>query len=255
MTIRTGILVLTLLLPTAVGGAAEPSPEVLDIPKLLPELTSPEGLSTGLKWLLAITFLSLAPAIVIMVTCFTRIIIVLGLLRQALTTPGVPPNQVLFGLAIFMTLVVMAPVYTAVYTDAIQPYLAGRLGSEEALEVGTQHIRNFLVRQIEGAGNTEDVYLFLDEKTAAKENLIWSDVPIFSLIPAFVVSELKVAFMMGFRIFLPFVIIDMLVASVLVSTGVLMLPPVLISLPFKLLLFVLADGWTRVVGSLMRSFG
>ncbi|MEE8386802.1 MAG: flagellar biosynthetic protein FliP, partial [Dehalococcoidia bacterium] len=149
---------------------------------------------------------------------------------------------------------VMAPVYKDVHRDAIEPYLGGRIEQGQALAAGEKHVKNFMIRQVESAGNEADVYLFLDDKLAKKEKLTWSDVPTTSLMPAFVVSELKTAFMMGFRIYLPFVIIDMLVASVLVSVGVLMLPPVVISIPFKLLLFVLADGWHLVVGTLMKSF-
>ena len=255
MTVRASALLLTLLLPMAVAAAQQPAPQATDLTKMLPDLNSPAGVSTTLQWVLAITLLSLAPAVLVMVTCFTRIIVVLGLLRQALTTQNMPPNQVLFGLAIFMTLVVMAPVYNDVYTGAVGPYLGGRMTGKEAFAAGQQSVRRFMIRQIEGGRNTDDVYLFLDDELAGRKDLSWADVPIVSLIPAFVVSELKIAFMIGFRIFLPFLVIDMLVASVLVSMGLLMLPPVLVSLPFKLLLFILADGWHLVVGTLMKSFG
>ena len=221
----------------------------------LPDLKTPEGTSGALKWLVLLTVLSVAPAVVVMMTCFTRIIVVLGLLRQALATSQLPPNQILFGLALLMTLVVMAPVYKDVHRDAVEPYLAGRIDQGAALEVGERHVRTFMIRQIEAADNQADVELFLDAKRAAKKELTWKDVPTMSLIPAFVVSELKTAFWIGFRIYLPFVIIDLLVASVLMSVGMLMLPPALISMPLKLLLFVLADGWHLVVGTLMQSFG
>ncbi len=206
------------------------------------------------KAILVVTVLAVAPAIAVMVTCFTRIIVVLGLLRQALGTQQLPPNQILFGLALFMTIVVMTPVLKAVNTDAIEPYSAGQIDQAAAWDAGKTHLRGFMITQIEQADNTDDVYLFLSDEQAEGE-LLWRDVPDVALVPAFVVSELKTAFMIGFRIFLPFVIIDMLIASALLSMGMLMLPPALISLPFKLLLFVLADGWHLVVGTLMNSFG
>lgn len=251
---RLAILTVLLLLATQVAPAAEPATKATKEVVVLPDIQTPGGASSMLKWLALITVLAVAPAVVVMVTCFTRIIVVLGLLRQALATGDLPPNQILFGLAFLMTLVVMAPVYQDVHRDAVEPYLAGRLDQKQAVAAGERHVKSFMIRQVESAGNEADVYLFLDEKLAKKEKLTWSDVPTTSLMPAFVVSELKTAFMMGFRIYLPFVIIDMLVASVLVSVGVLMMPPVVISMPFKLLLFVLADGWHLVVGTLMKSF-
>lgn len=238
--------------PAATQAAAAKPKSGLALPDLL---TDREGTSTALQWITAVTVLSVAPALVVMVTCFTRIIVVLGLLRRALGSVQVPPNQVLFGLAVLMTLVVMGPVFGDVYHEAVEPYLDGRMTREQALEVGAARLRGFMIRHIEAADNADEVYLFLDEQTASRSDLQWSDVPTLSLVPAFAVSELKVAFLMGFRIYLPFLVIDMLVASVLVSMGMLMLPPVLISLPFKLLLFVLADGWHLVVGTLMKSFG
>lgn len=227
-----------------------------DLVRLLPETETPQGVADTLKWVVLVTVLSLAPAILVMITSFTRIIVVLSLLRQAIAAQNVPPNQVLFGLALLMTVTVMAPVWQSVYTDSVSPYLAGDIDRAQAVESGEKHVRKFMIRQIEAGGNTDDVYLFLPKTdAAASEQLTWGDVPTISLVPAFVVSELKIAFYMGFRIFLPFVIIDILVGAVLVSMGMLMLPPVLVSLPFKLLLFVLADGWHLVVGTLMGSFG
>jgi flagellar biosynthetic protein FliP len=213
-------------------------------------------MANTLQWVVLVTVISLAPAILVMVTSFTRIIVVLSLLRQAVAAQNVPPNQVLFGLALLMTVAVMAPVWQDVYNDSVSPLLAGKIDRQQAVAAGEKHVRKFMIRQIEAGGNTDDVYLFLP-KTAVKagQKLTWGDVPTVSLVPAFAVSELKIAFYMGFRVFLPFVIIDMLIAAVLVSMGMLMLPPVLVSLPFKLLLFVLADGWHLVVGTLMGSFG
>ena len=227
------------------GGAPASKPAAA-----LPDIEAPGGASAMVKWVALVTVLSLAPAILMLVTCFTRIVVVLGLLRQALTTQQVPPNQVLFGLAVLMTLVVMAPVYRDVHRDAVRPYLSGSADQTAAPQAAERHVRGFMIRQIRRAGNVEDVYLFVN----GEGEITWADVPTVSLIPAFVVSELKVAFLMGFRIFLPFLVVDLLVASVLTSMGMLMLPPVLVSLPFKLLLFVLADGWHLVVGTLMGSF-
>jgi len=254
---RSGVVVMLVCLVLAGAASAQQTtaPGRPQTGLRLPDLKTPEGTSGALKWLVLLTVLSVAPAVVVMMTCFTRIIVVLGLLRQAMATGQLPPNQILFGLALLMTLVVMAPVYKDVHRDAVEPYLAGRIDQGEALEAGERHVRTFMIRQIEAADNQADVELFLDAKRAAKKDLTWKDVPTMSLIPAFVVSELKTAFWMGFRIYLPFVIIDLLVASILMSVGMLMLPPALISMPLKLLLFVLADGWHLVVGTLMQSFG
>jgi len=251
---RAPAAILTLLLAAAPALAGAETQAGAGLAGALPDVQTPEGVSTILQWVLIVTVLSVAPAIVLMVTCFTRIIVVLGLLRQALATQQLPPNSVLFALAVLMTLVVMAPVYADVYGQAVGPYLRGQIPRARALEAADGRVRGFMIDQIERAGNARDVYLFLPGEQAGKPDLQWAQVPTLSLIPAYAVSELKVAFFMGFQFYLPFVVIDMLVAAVLVSMGMLMLPPVLISLPFKLLLFVLADGWHRVVGTLMQSF-
>ncbi len=243
--------------PEVPAGTAPPDNPlgVPDLSGVVPGADSPGQVSSTLQIMLMLTVLSLAPSILILMTSFTRIIIVLGLLRQAMATQQMPPNQVLIGLALFMTFVVMAPVYSDVHADAIAPYLDGEINQAEALDAATVHIRGFMIKQIESGGNSDDVYLFLDEDLSVKEDLAWRDVPTMTLIPAFVISELKIAFLMGFRVYLPFLVIDMVIASILISMGMLMLPPVLISLPFKLLLFVLVDGWRLVVGTLMTSFG
>ncbi len=238
--------------PAKPGGAADAV--IAQIEQSAAKTDAAQG-GSYLKLIATITVLSVAPAILVMVTSFTRVAVVLGLLRQALATHQLPPNQVLFGLALLVTAVVMAPVYRDVHASAVGPYLEGKLAAGDAVRAGEKPVREFMIRQIRGGQNEADVYLFLDEQLAARDKLTWQDVPTTALIPAFVVSELKIAFLMGFRIFLPFLVIDMLVASVLVSMGMLMLPPVLVSLPFKLLLFVLADGWRLVVGTLMTSFG
>jgi len=248
-------MLIAIVSPVQADTAAYPTRPAEPAGRALPDVTSPQGLSNALQWLVLVTVLSLVPAVIVMVTSFTRIVVVLGLLRQALATPQLPPNQILFALAMFVTLVVMAPIYTKVHSEAIKPYLDGQVSAKQALNAGEVHVREFMIRQMEAGQNEKDVYLFVDDKLSAGGELTWSQVPTLSLIPAFVLSELKIAFTMGFRIFLPFVIIDMLVSSVLISMGMLMVPPVLISLPFKLLLFVLADGWHLVVGTLVRSFG
>ncbi len=214
-----------------------------------PEAEDEEGLVFGLQILLLLTFLSLAPAILIMVTSFTRIIVVLSMIRNALATRTMPPNQVLIGLALFLTVFIMAPVWQGVIEDAINPYLNEEIGEEEMIEEGLAPIRDFMFEQV----REEDLGLFF-EMTETERPEIEEDVPTYLLIPAFVMSELKTAFIIGFIIYIPFVMIDMVVASILMSMGMLMLPPVMISLPFKIMLFVLVDGWYLVIESLIRTF-
>jgi flagellar biosynthetic protein FliP len=216
--------------------------------------TSPEGLSSTIQVMLLLTVLSLAPAVLLMTTCFVRVIVVLGLLRQAVGTQNLPPSQVITSIALFITLLVMTPVWTQVYHDAIVPYTEKRVSLEQAWTAGAAPVRRFMGLQIEHTGNTEDIWLFMDYLPGATKPKSYEDVPLQVLLPAFMISELKTAFVIGFQIYLPFLILDMVVASVMVSMGMLMLPPVMISLPFKLLLFVLVDGWHLVVGMLMESF-
>jgi flagellar biosynthetic protein FliP len=215
------------------------------------------GLSATLSILFLLTILSLAPSILIMCTCFTRIVVVLALLRQAIGTQSVPPSQVIIGLSIFLTLLVMAPTFDQVNRQAIAPLQAGQIDEVEAWERAKEPIRRFMFDQIRHAGNWDDVYMILRYRgvdTTQPETLTEADVDMLTLVPAFVLSELKVAFLLGFRLYLPFLVIDMVVSSVLISMGMLMLPPILISLPFKLLMFVLVDGWRLVVGSLLNGF-
>lgn len=248
---------LTLLTP-AVAQDTTNRPLSLDVPAGLaggPEQwTSPEGLSATLQVMLMLTVLSLAPAVLMMTTCFVRIVVVLGLLRQAIGTQQLPPSQVITTLALFITLLVMAPVWKEVYQTAILPYTNHEISMEQAWGTGQVPVRRFMSMQIDRAGNTDDVYLFLSRMADPPEVNGYEDVPLTVLLPAYLVSELKVAFLIGFQIYLPFLIIDMVIASVMVSMGMLMLPPVLISLPFKLMLFVLLDGWNLVIGMLMDSF-
>ncbi len=219
---------------------------------------SPEGLSGSLQILLLLTVLSLAPAILLMTTCYIRIIVVLGLLRQALGAAQLPPSQVITSISLFVTLFVMAPVWSQVYEDAIKPYTDGKSGMsmEQAWERGVKPVRKFMSRQIDMAGNHDDVLLF-HSRYAPKEAPpeYFEDVPLTVLLPAYMLSELKTAFMMGFQIYLPFLILDIVIASVTISMGMMMLPPAMISMPFKLLLFVLVDGWRLVVKMLLDSFG
>jgi flagellar biosynthetic protein FliP len=216
--------------------------------------TSPEGLSSTIQVMLLLTVLSLAPAILLMTTCFVRIIVVLSMVRQALGATTLPPNQVLISLAMFITLLVMSPVWTQVYNKAIVPYTHKQCTMEEAWTAGSRPIRQFMSAQIERTGNGKDILLFLKYVPDAPKVTRYEDVPITALLPAFMLSELKTAFLIGFQVYLPFLILDMVVASVMVSMGMMMLPPTLISLPFKILLFVLVDGWHLIVGMLMQSF-
>ncbi|MEK8048950.1 flagellar type III secretion system pore protein FliP [Ideonella sp. DXS22W] len=205
--------------------------------------------SVPVQTLLFFTALSFLPAVVLMMTGFTRIVIVLSLLRQALGTPAAPPNQVIVGLSLFLTFFVMSPTIDKVYTEAWVPYSAQKIDFTQAVAIGSQPVRAFMMKQT----RQSDMQLFrklakVPDGTAA------TDVPFTVLVPAFVTSELKSAFQIGFMIFIPFLIIDMIVASVLMSLGMMMLSPVLVSLPFKLMLFVLADGWNLLLGSLAASF-
>ncbi len=230
-----------------------------DVSKFLPNATSPESLSSSLQIVVLLTLLAVAPSIVLMMTCFTRMIVVLVLLRQALGTQQLPPSQVLVGLALFLTLLVMAPTWERIHERAVEPYTAGRINQMDAIGAASDELRGFMLTQIRAAENEQDVYLMYEYATrqpVADDQVIdEADVPMSALIPAFVLSELKASFLIGFRIYLPFLVIDMVIATVLVSMGMMMLPPVLISLPFKLLLFVLVDGWHLIVGALMASVG
>lgn len=206
-------------------------------------------LASVLQILLVLTVIALAPSILIMLTSFTRIIIVMHFTRTALGTQTAPPNQVLIGLSLFLTFFIMAPVFTQVYNDAILPLSREEITAEEAYDVGIEPIRNFMFEQT----NTKDIRMFLDI-AQVEEVETMEDIPIYVLIPSFIVSELRTAFIIGFLIYIPFIIIDMVVASALMSMGMMMLPPTTISLPFKILLFVMADGWNLIIGNLVKTF-
>lgn len=243
---RMAAAALGILLMTCAGAYAQ----------LLPSLNvqvgqadSPEKLAVTVQIVLLITLLTLAPALLVLVTSFTRIIVVLSLLRQALSTQQTPPNQVLVGLALFLTFFIMSPVFSEINKDAVQPYMTKQITQQEAFERGIVPLRGFMFKQT----REKDIALFMRAaKLPAPANE--RAVPTRALIPAFVISELRTAFEMGFLLFIPFLIIDMVVASVLMSMGMMMLPPIMISLPFKILLFVLVDGWNLLVQSLILSF-
>ena len=211
--------------------------------------SSGDGVSTSLQLLVLLTVLSLAPSILIMMTSFTRIIIVLGFVRNALGTPSMPPNQILVGISLFLTMFVMAPTFTAINDTAIQPLIDKKIDEQTALKRAEIPIREFMFTQV----NQKDLSLFTDMSGEGRPKTR-ADVPTRVLIPAFVLSELQTAFEIGFLILIPFLIIDMVIASTVMSMGMVMLPPVVISLPFKILLFVLVDGWHLVSESLVRGF-
>jgi flagellar biosynthetic protein FliP len=255
-----GLVILTLgcLVPSASADNPSNRPLSIEVPEGLaagPKAwTSPVGLSSTIQVMLVLTVLSLAPAVLLMTTCFVRIVVVLGLLRQAIGTQQLPPSQVITSLALFLTLLVMTPVWTKVYDDAIVPYRAQRIGLDEAWTAGAAPIRRFMSLQIEHTGNSDDVRLFLRYVQNPPDPKNYDEVPLTVLLPAFMLSELKTAFLIGFQIYLPFLVIDTVVAAVMVSMGMLMVPPAMIALPFKLILFVLLNGWHLVVGMLLESF-
>ncbi|MCS0673090.1 flagellar biosynthetic protein FliP [Cytobacillus firmus] len=211
--------------------------------------SSPENVSTSVKLFLLLTVLSLAPSILILMTCFTRIVIVLSFVRTALATQQMPPNQVLIGLSLFLTFFIMAPTMQEVNEQALTPLFNEEINLEEAYEKASIPFKEFMSAHT----RQKDLALFLEYSGAEAPSSI-EDIPLTSLVPAFAISEIKTAFQIGFMIFIPFLVIDMVVASVLMSMGMMMLPPVMISLPFKILLFVLVDGWYLVVKSLLQSF-
>lgn len=240
--------------PAAQPGAGSGLGDILSVP--LPrievgirEARNPEDVPLALQILALLTVLSLAPAILIMLTSFTRIVIVLSFARSALGSQNVPPNQVIIGLALFLTFFIMSPAFNSINDQALKPYLAGQITQEEAGALAWAPIRDFMLRQT----REKDLALFIS-LSGGERPRDPGDVQAVTLMPAFAISELKTAFQIGFLIYVPFLVIDMVVASTLMSMGMMMLPPVMISLPFKILLFIMVDGWNLVIGSLMRSF-
>ncbi len=229
------------------GGVRMPIPKIaFDIE----EASSPKDVALSLQILFLLTILTLAPSIMIMMTSFTRIVIVLDFIKRALTLQQMPPNQVIVGLSIFLTVFVMAPTFNEINDKALQPYLKGKITTEQFMDDGIKPLRKFMFKQT----RKKDIALFLDLAKIEKPKNE-QDVPTYCLIPAFMISELKRAFEMGIYLFLPFMVIDMIIASALMAMGMIMLPPVMISLPFKLILFVLVDGWNLLIYEVVRSFG
>ncbi len=229
--------------------------EVVDVEQWV----QPDRISGTFKTVLLLAVISLAPAIALMTTSFVRIVIVLGILRQAIGAQQIPSTQIITALSLFMSLLIMAPVWNEVKTSAIDPYTSGEteMTLAEAWELGSRPVKAFMSRQIAVAGNIDDIWLFyqyLPSEQRTEQPETWDDIPIQVLLPAFMISELKIAFMIGFQIFMPFLVIDLVVTSVTTSLGMIMLPPTMVSLPLKLILFVLADGWHLIVGMLMQSF-
>ena len=208
-----------------------------------------KSLSSTLQILLVLTVISLAPSILIMMTSFTRILIVLHFVRSALGTQTTPPNQILVGLALFLTFFIMSPIFTLINTNALKPLAAGEITQEEAFDAGIAPIRTFMIEQTD----TKDLKLFTDIAKITEINSL-DDIPITVIIPSFIISELKKAFIIGFLIYIPFLVIDMVVASTLMSMGMMMLPPTMISMPFKILLFIMADGWNLIIGEVVKTF-
>ena len=243
------LLLAALSLILAATAGAEP----LSLPTVsvgVGKVNKPADVSVVLQIFFVMTVISLAPSLLMMTTSFTRIVVVLSFLRSALGTQQAPSNQIVVGLSLFLTFFIMAPVWQQVNTQALQPYKANTITQEEALKRGVAPLRKFMLSQV----REKDLALFINlSKLPRPKNA--DDIPTMTLIPAYMVSELKTAFQIGFLVFIPFLVLDMVVASVLMSMGMMMLPPVMISLPFKILLFVLVDGWGLVIGSLVKSFG
>ncbi|MEC0695104.1 flagellar type III secretion system pore protein FliP [Bacillus atrophaeus] len=211
--------------------------------------SDPDNVSSTVKLLLLLTVFSVAPGILILMTCFTRIVIVLSFVRTSLATQSMPPNQVLIGLALFLTFFIMAPTFSDINKEALTPLMDNKISLDEAYTKAEEPIKEFMSKHT----RQKDLALFMNYAKMDKPESL-KDIPLTTIVPAFAISELKTAFQIGFMIFIPFLIIDMVVASVLMSMGMMMLPPVMISLPFKILLFVLVDGWYLIVKSLLQSF-
>lgn len=249
---RARIFALTILC-LSLAAAAWCAPEPLALPTVsvgVGKATKPGDVAVVLQIFFLMTVLSLAPGILIMTTSFTRIVVVLSFLRNAIGTQQAPSNQIVIGLSLFLTFFVMSPVWQQINRDALLPYKAQTIGQEEAFKRAVMPVRKFMFSQT----REKDIALFVNiSKMPRPKNA--DDIPTLTLIPAFMISELRTAFQIGFLIYIPFLVVDMVVASVLMSMGMMMLPPVMISLPFKILLFVLVDGWSLVIGSLVKSFG
>jgi len=240
------------VIPAIAQAATAPAAPSIPIPQVsigVGQAKNPHDVATSLQILLLLTVLALAPTLLVLVTSFTRVIVVLSFVRTALGTQQVPPNQVLVGLALFLTFFIMAPVVKDVNQNALQPYLKSQITQQVALDRAAQPLRKFMFKQT----RAKDIQLFYSLSTEPRPQQ-QSDVPTYILIPAFVISELKTAFEIGFAIYVPFIVIDMVVASILLSMGMMMIPPVIISLPFKILIFLLVDGWNLTVNAIFQSY-
>jgi len=244
-----GIGLSALFLTPENSAAAAPQTAAPFISIGMDQTQEPGKMAVVMQIFLLMTVLSLAPAILIMLTSFTRVVIVLSLLRRALGTMQMPPNQVIIGLALFLTFFIMTPVWQQINQTALQPYLENKIEQQQALQKAAEPLRGFMFKQT----REKDLALFVNIAKIERPKDV-NDIPISVLIPSFIISEVKTAFQIGLLVYVPFLIIDMVVASVLLSMGMMMLPPIMISLPFKLMLFVLADGWNLLIGSLVRSF-
>ncbi len=247
------ILLAILLLSPVVAVAQNAGGVRMPIPKVtfdIEEASKPKDVALSLQILFLLTILTLAPSIILMTTAFTRVVIVLDFVKRALSLQQMPPNQVIVGLALFLTVFIMAPTFTEINNKALQPYLKGKINNEQFFDRGMAPLRSFMFKQT----REKDVALFIRLAKIEKPKNV-KDVPSYCLIPAFMISELKKAFEIGVYLFLPFIVIDMIVASALMAMGMIMLPPVMISLPFKIILFILVDGWNLLTYELVRSFG
>ncbi|EGO87235.1 flagellar type III secretion system pore protein FliP [Clostridium botulinum C] len=229
------------------------APDTIPVPKVnisVDKATNPKDYVDNIKLLVMLTVLSLLPSFLVMMTSFTRIIIVLGFMRNALGTQQAPPNQILIGIALFLTIFIMAPTYKTINKEAIKPFLENKITGQQAIDNASKPMREFMLKQT----RDKDLELFLDVSKTDKAKITKDNVPMYVVIPSFIISELKTAFKIGFLLYIPFLIIDIVVASVLMSMGMFMLPPVMISLPFKILLFVMVDGWYLLVKSLIMGY-
>jgi len=245
-------ITIALVLLSAINSFAQ-SKQTIPFPKIgidIGAASTPEDVSTTLQILLLMTILSLAPSILIMTTSYLRLIIVFHFLKTALGTQSMPPSQLLAGIALFITFFIMAPTFTKINDEALQPLMKGEMKIEEAMDKGVEPLRLFMLNNV----RDEDIALFIDmAKIELPETR--ADVPTYILLPSFAISELRAGFIIGFFIFIPFIMVDMIIASILLSMGMMMIPPMMISLPFKILLFILIDGWGLIIGSVIRSFG
>jgi flagellar biosynthetic protein FliP len=249
---RLSLILSIALLACFLAGSALAQDQTLRLPSIslgVEEATSPEQVSTALQIVILLTVLALAPSILIMTTSFTRLAVVFSLLRNAMGTQQQPPAQIVVGLSLFLTIFIMTPVFNQIDEKALTPFMEGAINQQTFFAEATKPMKDFMMKHT----RQKDLGLFM--KIAGQERpRTPDDVPLTSLIPAFVISELSTAFQIGFMLYIPFLVIDMVIASVLLSMGMMMLPPVMVSLPFKLMLFVLVDGWYLIVGSMVQSF-